>query len=77
VFEILILVAGFTFVSVALVMFVREAVKNDHDDEISHADLKDAAGKGQSLTLTPDQCGQLYNQYRRANHDMYRVKVGK
>ena len=76
-FEILIVTAGFTFVSVALVMFVREATKNDHDDEISHADLKDAAGKGQSLTLTPDQCGQLYNQYRRANCDMYRVKAGK
>lgn len=69
----LILIAGLTFFILALIMFVKEATRSD-DPEITFEDLKEAAGKGQTVTLTPDQCSHLYNRYRRANYDKYRIK---
>jgi hypothetical protein len=56
------------FFGLALFYFLKELQAGSDADEITFEKLRDAAGKGQSVTLTPDQCGQLYNRYRRTRH---------
>ena len=65
---IVIITLSAVFFGLALFYFLKELQAGSDGDEITFDKLRDAAGKGQSVTLTPDQCGQLYNRYRRTRH---------
>jgi hypothetical protein len=74
----LLLVAALVFFIAALLLFIKEVFRDSDDDEITFEDLKNAAGSGHSITLTPEQCSYLYNRYKqdmafRRVHD-YRTK---
>lgn len=61
-------------VLIGMVVIGKHILSGSEDNtDITFEDLADAAGKGQNITLTPDQCSDLYRQYRQQRIN-YRVK---
>lgn len=56
---------GVCFVALALVALLREWFR-DTDAVMNHDELAAAAGRGEDVTLNPDQCAALVRQYRQA-----------